>query len=86
MFIVLVKLCIPYKILLFMKSFYGSTPILCLCFQVQNGATFIKVDKIDLVKYNSPALLFQGLISCVNRPDFSGFLWSMLESFISDYS
>lgn len=32
------------------------------CFQVQNGATFVKVDKVDIMKDNSPALLFQGMV------------------------
>lgn len=30
-------------------------------FQIQNGATFVKVDKINIMKDNSPALLFQGI-------------------------
>lgn len=30
-------------------------------FQIQNGATFVKVDKINIMKDNSPALLFQGM-------------------------
>ena len=33
-----------------------------LSFQIHNGATFVKVDKIDM-KDNSPALLFQGMAS-----------------------
>ncbi|GLU19827.1 hypothetical protein SLE2022_360520 [Rubroshorea leprosula] len=31
--------------------------------EIHHGATFVKVDKIDIVKDNSPALLFQGRVS-----------------------
>uniref|UniRef100_A0A2P2LGH4 Uncharacterized protein MANES_02G099900 n=1 Tax=Rhizophora mucronata TaxID=61149 RepID=A0A2P2LGH4_RHIMU len=30
--------------------------------EIHNGATFVMVDKIDIVKDNSPALLFQGVL------------------------
>lgn len=30
--------------------------------QIQNGATFIKIDKVDIAKDNSPALVFQGIL------------------------
>ncbi|RWW03500.1 hypothetical protein BHE74_00042620, partial [Ensete ventricosum] len=32
----------------------------CLVYQIHNGATFVKVDKINNLKDNSPVLLFQG--------------------------
>lgn len=42
--------------------------------QIQNGATFVKIDKIDIAKNNSPALVFQGKLAlndcqmrCVNN-------------------
>ena len=45
--------------------------------QIQNGATFVKIDKIDIAKNNSPALVFQGTLSlndcqmrCVNNTLF----------------
>ena len=31
-------------------------------FQIHNGATFVKVDKVDIMKDNSPALLFHGIV------------------------
>ena len=31
-------------------------------FQIHNGATFVKVDKVDIMKDNSPALLFHGIL------------------------
>jgi len=34
-----------------------------LYFKIQNGATFIKIDKFDVKKDNSPALCFLGMLS-----------------------
>lgn len=43
--------------------FFNYFLIVWLSFQIHNGATFVKVDKIDIMKDNSPALLFQGMAS-----------------------
>lgn len=44
--------------------------------QVQNGATFVSVDKIDIAKDNSPALLFQGVVSvCLAITIFWNDMW-----------
>lgn len=32
--------------------------------QINNGASFVKVDRIYNKRDNSPALLFQGVLSC----------------------
>lgn len=43
--------------------FFFSELVYCLTLlfpQIQNGATFVKIDKIDIAKNNSPALVFQG--------------------------
>lgn len=47
------------------KLFVHKLCFMSLCFKVQNGATFVKVDKIDIMKDGSPALLFQGIF-CLN--------------------
>ncbi|KAL6274027.1 hypothetical protein ACE6H2_024719 [Prunus campanulata] len=46
--------------------------------EVQNGATFVRVDKIDVVKDNSPALLFQDDGGGMDPEDGNGFKTSTM--------
>lgn len=43
-------------------SFYININFYVFSSQIGNGATFVKVDRINNTKDNSPALLFQGAV------------------------
>lgn len=65
------EVCLRSEMLILSSVFFlGSLPLNCIVFgyvelllpQTQNGATFVKIDKINIVKDNSPALVFQGTL------------------------